>query len=226
MVVTTPTTEVCEDIGPGCGTRPKLGLCPTSPQNAAGMRIEPPPSLAVPRGTTPAATAAAEPLDDPPGVRSRCHGLRLTPHALVRAKLRMPNSGAAVLPTGTQPAARSRATSTSSAAAGSPPLNQSEPCEVGMPAQSWRSFTPSGTPASGPGSSPRATAASTASAERRANPSSTCTKALSSSLVASMRTNASSSSSTAVRSPLRTEAARLASGAQGSNPTVLLTPLP
>ena len=27
-----------------CGTNPNVGLCPTSPQNAAGMRIEPPPS--------------------------------------------------------------------------------------------------------------------------------------------------------------------------------------
>ena len=50
-------------------TRPRLGLSPTSPQNEAGMRIEPPPSPAWPMGTTPAATAAAEPPLDPPGVR-------------------------------------------------------------------------------------------------------------------------------------------------------------
>src|SRR5690606_38442891 len=137
----TPTTAVWLLIGAGLGTRPWLGLCPTSPQKAAGMRMDPPPSLAVASGTMPAATAAAEPLEDPPGVRSRSHGLRVVPHAFVLAKFTMPNSGAAVLPTGTAPAARRRATSTSSAAAGSPPLNHSDPCEVGMPRQSWRSFT-------------------------------------------------------------------------------------
>ena len=66
--------------------RPWLGFMPTRPLNAAGMRVEPPPSLAVPHGISPAATAAAEPPDDPPGVRSRSHGLRVTPHALVLVK--------------------------------------------------------------------------------------------------------------------------------------------
>ena len=42
-------------------SRPRLGLSPTSPQQAAGMRIEPPPSLPWATGTIPAATAAAEP---------------------------------------------------------------------------------------------------------------------------------------------------------------------
>ena len=58
-------------------TRPRLGLSPTSPQQAAGMRIEPPPSLPCASGTIPAATAAAEPPEEPPGVRSRSHGLRV-----------------------------------------------------------------------------------------------------------------------------------------------------
>ena len=47
--------------------RPRLGLRPTSPQQAAGMRIEPPPSLPWASGTIPAATAAAEPPEEPPG---------------------------------------------------------------------------------------------------------------------------------------------------------------
>ena len=42
-------------------TRPRAGLSPTSPQHAAGIRIEPPPSLPCARATNPAATAAAEP---------------------------------------------------------------------------------------------------------------------------------------------------------------------
>jgi hypothetical protein len=52
---------------------------PTKPVKLAGVRIEPPPSLAVPKGTMPAATAAAVPPLDPPGVQLWSHGLRVTP---------------------------------------------------------------------------------------------------------------------------------------------------
>ena len=41
------------------GMRPWLGLRPTRPEKPAGIRVEPPPSLAVATGTRPAATAAA-----------------------------------------------------------------------------------------------------------------------------------------------------------------------
>ena len=61
------------------GTRPRPAFSPNSPQQAAGMRMEPPPSLAAAHGTIPAATAAADPPDEPPGVRSRSHGLRAGP---------------------------------------------------------------------------------------------------------------------------------------------------
>src|SRR5262245_27793978 len=107
--------------------RPWLGLNPTSPQNAAGMRVEPPPSLAVAAGTRPAATAAALPPLDPPGVRAGFQGLRATPNALVLVKLSVPNSGAAVLPSGTAPAARSRDTWIESSATGPRPTKGSEP---------------------------------------------------------------------------------------------------
>jgi hypothetical protein len=122
VVVSSPYTAVCDPDGPGCGMRPWLGFMPTSPEKAAGMRVDPPPSLAVPQGTRPAATAAAEPPDEPPGVRSRAHGLRVTPHAFVLVKFIVPNSGAAVLPIGTAPAARSRDRCTESAAWGALPL--------------------------------------------------------------------------------------------------------
>jgi hypothetical protein len=45
----------------------------------AGVRIEPPPSLAVQNGTMPADTAALDPPLDPPGVRLGSQGLRVTP---------------------------------------------------------------------------------------------------------------------------------------------------
>ncbi len=57
-------------------TRPRLGLMPNSPQTDAGMRMEPPPSLACARGARPPATAAAAPPLDPPAERLRSHGVR------------------------------------------------------------------------------------------------------------------------------------------------------
>ena len=52
---------------------------PNSPQHDAGMRIEPPPSEPCASGIAPAATAAAAPPDEPPGVCSGLHGLRHAP---------------------------------------------------------------------------------------------------------------------------------------------------
>ena len=60
-------------------TRPRSGLSPNSPQQADGIRIEPPPSPPMPTGTIPAATATAVPPLEPPGVCSGFHGLRVIP---------------------------------------------------------------------------------------------------------------------------------------------------
>src|ERR687883_330291 len=49
---------------PKCDTNPNVGLCPRIPQNAAGMRMEPPWSPPNEMSTSPAATAAPEPEDD------------------------------------------------------------------------------------------------------------------------------------------------------------------
>src|SRR5262245_56620733 len=56
--------------------RPYVGLMPTMPVRAAGWRIEPP--VSVPRAPRqrPAATAAAEPPDEPPGTSLRFEPLR------------------------------------------------------------------------------------------------------------------------------------------------------
>src|SRR5947209_4265205 len=63
---------------PPSGTRPTVGLHPATPQYDAGRVIEPP--VCEPRAPRhmPVARAAAEPLEEPPGVRSRFHGLRVT----------------------------------------------------------------------------------------------------------------------------------------------------
>ena len=55
----------------------RVGFRPTRPLWLAGIRIEPPPSLAWATGTIPAATAAAEPPLEPPVERSRSQGLRV-----------------------------------------------------------------------------------------------------------------------------------------------------
>jgi hypothetical protein len=46
------------------------------PENAAGPRMEPPVSDPSAPAHSPAASAAAEPLDEPPGMWSWLHGLR------------------------------------------------------------------------------------------------------------------------------------------------------
>ncbi len=48
--------------------RARVGLSPTIPQTAAGIRNDPPPSLPVAAGTIPDATAAAEPPLEPPAL--------------------------------------------------------------------------------------------------------------------------------------------------------------
>ncbi len=58
----------------------------------------------------PAATAAAEPPEEPPGVRSVSHGLRAGPWTRGSVTGRIPYSGSFVVPTITKPAARIRAT--------------------------------------------------------------------------------------------------------------------
>ena len=59
--------------------RPKVGFSPQMPQNEAGTRIEPLVSEPSVSGTMPAATAAAEPPEEPPATCSRLCGLRVGP---------------------------------------------------------------------------------------------------------------------------------------------------
>ena len=84
--------------------RARVGLSPTRPQHDAGIRIDPPPSLACATGTMPDATAAADPPEDPPVECPVFHGLRDGPKRRGSAVGRMPNSGVLVLPQMTKPA--------------------------------------------------------------------------------------------------------------------------
>src|SRR4051812_50134304 len=100
------------------GTRPRCGLGPNTPQQRAGIRIAPPPSEPSAAEHSPAATADAEPPLEPPDVRWRSHGLRVTPNVGDSVNGVMVSSGTLVLPRITAPALRSRRTTSLSAGAG------------------------------------------------------------------------------------------------------------
>lgn len=71
--------------------------------------------------------AAAAPPLDPPGVRERSHGLRVTPKSRFLVMAVAPNSGRFVFPTTIAPAARSRDTWIESCSAGGSSRNGFEP---------------------------------------------------------------------------------------------------
>src|SRR5450759_825610 len=75
------------------------------PQNEAGWRIEPPVSVPVAALTSRAATAAALPPDEPPGVRLRSHGFCTGPKAEFSVAEPMANSSQLSLPRVTTPCA-------------------------------------------------------------------------------------------------------------------------
>src|SRR5919198_1852249 len=95
-------------ISPYRETRPYVGLRPTTPQSAAGCRTEPPVSVPNAHTHSPAATAAADPPDDPPGTVSSPHGFLVGKNAEFSVEEPMANSSQLVLPTSTDPSAFSR----------------------------------------------------------------------------------------------------------------------
>ena len=88
--------------------RPYVGFMPTVAVNAAGWRIEPPVSVAVAPMHSNAATADAEPPEEPPGTSvvlepSRRHGLATGPKQEVSFDEPMANSSLLSLPSMTAP---------------------------------------------------------------------------------------------------------------------------
>ena len=139
------------------------------PQSAAGWRIEPPVSVPSDSGTPLDATVAAEPPEEPPGTRSRSHGLCVGPNAECSVEEPIANSSRFVLPTITAPASFSRCTTVQSMI-GTKPSSIFEAAVVWIPCVESRSFTATGTPVSGP-ASPAARRASAASASASARSS-------------------------------------------------------
>src|SRR5688500_18916343 len=87
---------------------------PVTPHSDAGWRIDPPVSVAVALGASRAATAAAEPPEEPPGTSLASQGLRTGPYQLVSLDDPMANSSMLVLPRVTMPAALSFSTTVAS----------------------------------------------------------------------------------------------------------------
>ena len=86
--------------------RARRGFRPTRPQQAAGIRIEPVPSLPDAAPMSPAATAAAEPPLEPPGDSSGLQGFRVRPKSAGSVAQWLPNSAVLVRPQMMSPAAR------------------------------------------------------------------------------------------------------------------------
>ena len=188
-------------IGPSL-IRCRVVFSPTRPLLEAGMRIEPPPSLAWAIGTIPAATAAPEPPLEPPAERDVSQGLRVAPHAFGSVVATIPSSGVFVLPKVIRPAARkrwARVVSTGEVKLAS--LSSCMPRLSGSPALAApRSLSRNGTPLNGPsGTSPAA--CSRPESER------SWMIALISGLTFSARATAASISSAGVASPELTSSA-------------------
>ena len=150
--VTTPSCTICTGISRfslSLGIRPRVAFSPTRPLQAAGIRIEPPPSLAWAIGTAPAATKAADPADEAPEVCAVCHGLRTGTSSWNSALGLKPYSESRVLPSTVTPTRPNIRAKSPSAAAGSATY-ACVPCWVGRPATSLLSLTKEGRPAKKP----------------------------------------------------------------------------
>ena len=135
------------------GTRPNWGLMPKSPESEHGMRTEPPPSVQMAKGVMPAATLAAAPALEPPGVLSVFHGLRVMPVRGQSPTALHPSSLVVVLPIMEPPWALIRSTGGASIGA-TLSAKAREPRLSCTPLTGRTSLTESGRPERSPASSP------------------------------------------------------------------------
>ena len=203
-----PTPRLCHGSGSGwLGTRPMVGRRPTTLQNAAGLRREPPMSLPSAIGHMPVASATAAPPLLPPAERVRSYGLRVVPKTGLNVWEPAANSGTLVLPSAIVPAARSRAMIRSSES-GTLPARIGEPMVVRMPAVAWVSLCRIGMPCSTGSSAPDVRRRSAASARASACSATSVTTALTGGLTAAIRSRKACVTSRAPRAPVRSMQAR------------------
>src|ERR1700689_1476605 len=116
------------------------------PKNPAGGGTDPPVPLPTAGGHFPAATAAADPPLDPPGVRSVSHGLRVVWKAEFSVDEPIANSSMFVLPMRTASASFSRRTMAASYG-GTNFSRMQLPHVVGWPRMQTTSLRATGSPA-------------------------------------------------------------------------------
>jgi len=161
MSISSAASSTVRVIGPACasgpnglagnrGIRPWVGLKPTTPQNDAGIRTLPPPSVPTEQGPRPAATAAALPPEEPPAVLVGSAGLRVMPHRALSVTAFQAISGVVVLPRNTIPSSRSRAATGLSTSHGWSSSTACDPRSVGQPSVRKMSLMEIGTPSSSP----------------------------------------------------------------------------
>src|SRR5580693_6866205 len=127
---------------PSSGMRPQVVFSPQIPQQAAGMRIDPPVSVPYATSASPVATATADPLEDPPGASEASSGFTGVPNQGLIPVTPSASSCRLVRPTTCPPAARSPARQAASLIAGTAAsASTRDPAVVGTPAISIRSFT-------------------------------------------------------------------------------------
>ncbi len=102
----------------------------------------------VARTVSPAASAAPDPPEDPPGDMSVSHGLRVTPHKVLWVKGMQENSGVVVRPCTTAPASKTRV-ATGCVTSATTPFSSSDPSSKVRPAIGCSSLRSRGTPSSG-----------------------------------------------------------------------------
>ena len=138
-------------ITPAVVMRPCVVRMPNMPQKLAGTRTEPPVSVPSAKSHRPAATADAEPLDEPPGTRSGAFGLIGVPKCGLVPNMPQATSSVCVLPMQVAPAPST--VSTAGAVAAAAPLSRNRsglPQAVVDPSMSNRSLTAKVRPASAP----------------------------------------------------------------------------
>ena len=153
-----------------------------------------------------AATAVAEPPEEPPGTRVRSQGLRVSPSAEFSVDEPIANSSMLSLPTRTAPARPSRSASVPSKR-GRKPARTREAQVVATSLVMNRSFSPMGMPSRVPSVSPSPRRLSDAAAWARASSPGTSRKLPIDWSVAAMRARQHSVSSAELSWPVRSSSA-------------------
>src|SRR5215213_761564 len=135
-------------MSPRRETRPYVGFRPTTPQNPAGWRIDPPVSEPKLTAARLADTAAAGPPLLPPGTRPVFHGFRTGLNAEFSFDDPMANSSVLAFPRNTAPCSRSRRTTVASYG-GRNPSRMRDPAVGGASIVHSTSLSATGIPVNG-----------------------------------------------------------------------------